>query len=280
MTSRKTSIIAFLVRTDRSLLLQAPLLWRTRSHYILTILTLTVMLFLALIPIKTQRLSELYGIDDSMSTYWNLAMMAVGLIILLWIASIVRVPVGELWPSRHVVTVVVVAFCSYLWLITPSFFAYRQIHEIATVGPNSTDLDSDSKTLSQYTEWACVSQDVFDNPQKMSELRDVLKRYTEREWAVDDLARRTEWSSPPRRCEKSTDRALNDWYNNVFTSRQIIGAIEDARSFESDTYNEYNIFSRFIVGQLTWIFTSIGIGVLSCLLSYPFYVWRRVLFSR
>ena len=125
--ARNLSFFAFLRRLDRRLLLRAPMLWRTRGFHLFTLLILAVAATAPFIQTSIKDLSEVYGIAGDTVLRWKLQSYVAMAVLGLWTLSIIRKPVGELAPRRHVVTVVVVTIGSYLFLITPSLLAYPQI---------------------------------------------------------------------------------------------------------------------------------------------------------
>jgi hypothetical protein len=144
-------------RFDHWLLLRAPILWRTRLLHCLLLLCL---LILAKSPFVQTSISLPSGIlpgNIILTTCW-LQVSGVVVVLGLWVRSILRKPVGEIALRRHVVTVVAVGVGSYLWLVTPSLFAYVEINAIKGVDLSDRELQADVEFLGLYKGWDCIPQ--------------------------------------------------------------------------------------------------------------------------
>jgi hypothetical protein len=268
---RNVLFFAFMRRLDRRLLLRAPMLWRTRLLHLLVLLILAVIATVPFVQASINDPSEILLIGTDTVLSWRLRLyVAVGVIVL-WILSIIRRPVGELVPHRHVVTVVAVAMGSYLWLVTPSLLAYPQIDAIKRIGPSDQVLNTDLNFLYQYGLWSCVPPHVWDDASKLEQLRDVLARYGYEgkptkgksvSWCTEDGVFELEQSSL------------------AYNSRRTIETISHARKFGSSDYNEENQFYGILIGHSWWLAAALGIGILTTILSYPAYVWRRTFLRR
>jgi hypothetical protein len=265
-------LLVFMRRLDRWLLLRAPMLWRTRLLGLLVLLSLVVTAIRWVMKTSIKDPSEVSDFNTIMN-WWLWLSLAV-VVLALWVRSIIRKPVGELPPHRHVVTVVAVAIGSSLWLVTPSLLAYRQIEAINRVGLSDQALNSDRDFLSQYDGWRCVPPNVWENASKknLEQLRTVLARYR-----VD--ARGVDLEKGPI----SDNPACNGNFllrqsRLVFNSKETIDMIRDARGFESNDTSE-NQFNTIRISHSWWWVVAIGIGILTAILSYPRYVWRRTFLS-
>jgi hypothetical protein len=268
MIKRNVSFLAFKRRLDRWLLVRAPLLWRTRLPHLLVLLILAVTA--VTIPfIQTRAIdpTEAYGAGSTTYAGWVLELFGVVCVLLLWVRSIIRKPVGELAPHRHVVTVVAVAIGSYLWLITPSLLAYPQINAIAQIRLSDQELKTDLAFVSQYSYWTCVPSDVWNNESELKQLHDVFLRY----FAQANVKK------GPANEECSIKEAFNlDQTYLVKMCKEAISNIIDARSFGSN-YTAENGFYGIWIGHSWWLVAALATGILTAILSYPRYVWRRFL---
>src|SRR5262245_25445983 len=125
-------------RFDHWLLLRAPMLWRTRSPYVLMLLILLVIAALLLGEVSIKNPIDIPALVEDTMRGWLLQLFGILVLIVLWVMLILRRPVGELPIRRHVVTVVAVAVSSYLWLVAPTVLAHRQIKAIQQVDLEET----------------------------------------------------------------------------------------------------------------------------------------------
>jgi len=263
-------VFTFLQRLDRKFLLRAPMLWRTRLFHLLALLIMavaTTTLFIEPSNEDPRRLSDIG--TNTVSNWWLGLYVATG-VIALWIFLILRTRVGELAPSRHIVTVVAVAVGSYLWLVAPGLLAYRQIDAIKRAGPSDQVLDGDLDFLSQYRIWRCVPQQVWDEPSNLERLRNVLARYGHN----GELKKEPSGSG----CTTNGVFALGQWFW-VYESRETIRTIREAREFWTGNYNKGNPFYS-IIGHSWWLVVALAIGMLAAILSYPAHTWRRLFLKR
>src|SRR5262249_50580763 len=129
-------------RLDRWLLLRAPMLWRTRLPHLLVRLSLAVAVIIPFIQTSANVPYEAYDLGRDIKGMRSLLLIVAVVVLGAWVALIHRIPVGELAPHRHVVTVVAVAIGSYLCLITPSLLAYPKISAIGRVGVSDQQLET------------------------------------------------------------------------------------------------------------------------------------------
>jgi hypothetical protein len=269
------SLRAFIWRLDRWLLLRAPMLWRTRLPYLLVLLSLAVIAALTFMRTSIKRPIEAADLGSStMICWWSWLIGAVS-VLFLWVRSINKTPVGELAPHRHIVTVVAVAIGSYLWLVMPSLLAYPRINAIKQVELDEADLKKDFNLLSQYSDWRCVPPDVWNNESELNQLRAILARYhgyevEVKKGQIEDL------SFAFRACHAKGDFPVASLWL-VDRGNETIGTIKDARSFLASNYDNENQFYNTIgIGLSWWVAAAaLGIGILTAILSYPRYVWRR-----
>jgi len=274
-----TSSHNFLWRLNRWVLLRAPLFWRTRLLNLLALMTLTVIAMYWFEQRSIQDPGEITRLAAETVSNWQLRLYwAIG-VLLIWIILIIRKPVGELPPLRHIVTVVAVTIGSYLLLVTPGLLAYPQINAIKRLDPGNQILDSDSATLSRYSYWNCVPAQVWgNNNSEREQLRDLLARYGIKVDLEADLKK--EPSSSSSGCKADDQFRVRDTLSLSY-ARDTISVIRDARSFASnsyyDSYFSYrrNQFYGIAIGHLWWPAAALGIGILTALWSYPWYVWRR-----
>jgi hypothetical protein len=258
--------LAFIRRLDRWLLLRAPMLWRTRLPHLLMLLSLAVIAALPFMQTSIKDPSQAVDLGSNTVTCWWWRLVGAVGVLFLWVRSINNKPVGELAPHRHIVTVVAVAMGSYLWLVTPSLLAYPQINAIKRVELGEPDLNKDFDFLSKYSDWRCVPRDVWDNESELERLRDVLARYYGHKV---DLKKGSFGEYNVRTCHLEGNSPLDpSWIVN--RGQEAIGTIKDARR-----PNDKNQF--YWIGQSWWLAAAgaLGIGLLTAILSYPPYVWRR-----
>jgi hypothetical protein len=296
MIKRNVSFFAFKRRLDHWLLVRAPMLWRTRLPHFLLLLILAVTATIPLfIQTKAMDPNETYGL--SVISNWVMLLFCVVLVLMLWVRSIIRKPVGELAPHRHVVTVVAVAIGSYLWLIAPSLLVYLQINAIAQVRLSDQELKTDLAFVSRYNDWECVPSSVWNNAIELKQLRDVSLRY----YPYADVKK-----GPPSResCGNKEAFSLDPTYV-IRACKTAINTIIDARSFEPnmmswlfdrlhnrsaqdhlgelrDKQNDAgeNQFYAIWIGHSWWLLAALATGILTAILSYPRYVWRRIFLQR
>jgi hypothetical protein len=193
------------------------------------------------------------------------------------VAIIIRRRVGELPPRRHIVTIFAVAIGSYLCLFLPTALAFWQIHLIARAGPKDDPvLDSDSAILSRYNNWQCVPRNI--NKDELEDLRSVLVRYTNNKVEIEQrtYGQLSENAKSAYSCKDKTNIVVTG-IPSIFDVYLINNTIDDARKFESGHHLlRYSRFSAIWVPQSWWPVVAVGIGALTVILSYPFYVWRRI----
>jgi len=266
------SLLAFIWRLDRWLLLRAPMLWRTRLPYLLVLLSLAVIAALTFMQTSIKRPIEAADLASStVICWWSQLVGAVG-VLFLWVRSINNTRVGELAPHRHIVTVVAVAIGSYLWLVTPSLLAYPRLNAIKWIElDEAADLNKDFNFVSQYSDWSCVPPDVW-NTSEPNRLRAILARYYEYEVEFKKAAEGSFFIQP---CHLNGDRPI-DPSSLVDRGKEAIGSIKAARSFLESNYDNENKFYSIGIGRSWWVAAAaLGIGILTAILSYPRYVWRR-----
>jgi hypothetical protein len=260
-------------RLDRWLLLRAPMLWRTRLPYLLVLLSLAVIAALPFMQTSIKLPIEAADLgSNTVICWWSQLVGAVG-VLFLWVRSISKRPVGELALHRHIVTVVAVAIGSYLWLVTPSLLAYPRINAIKWVELDQADLNKDFNFVSQYSDWRCVPPNVW-NTSEPNRLSAILARYYKYE--VEVKKGQTEDPSYSfQACHAKGDSPLAPpWL--VDRGKQALGSIKDARSFLESNYDNENKFYSIGIGRSWWVAAAaLGVGILTAILSYPRYVWRR-----
>jgi hypothetical protein len=257
-------------RFDHWLLLRAPILWRTRLLHCLLLLCL---LILAKSPFVQTSISLPSGIlpgNIILTTCW-LQVSGVVVVLGLWVRSILRKPVGEIALRRHVVTVVAVGVGSYLWLVTPSLFAYVEINAIKGVDLSDRELQADVEFLGLYKGWDCIPPSVWKDERefqrKLEQLHEVLDRYVGYKF---DL--KTEPSPSYISCDQQGSLAISSYY--ISSSKEKTTAIQDARRFWVQD-NSPNQFSSIRKSFSWFIAIALGFGVLTAIFSYPTYVWGR-----
>src|SRR5262249_54920529 len=269
MIARTRNVLfpAFIRRLDHWLLLRAPLLWRTRLFHLLVLLSLAVIATIPFIHTSIKNAQVFNDLNTTTLEWWWWRLSGSVVVLVLWVGSILRKPVGELAPNRHIVTVCAVAMGSYLWLVTPSLLAYPQINAIERFGPNNQVLREDYRFLSQHDTWQCVPPAVWkENISEFEQLRIVLTRYGYSEGGLNlNKGKVYSWS----KCQREGYFPLDSWWS-VYESTKAIDTILSARSDKSPFYDIIGI------GLFLWLAAaSLGIGILTAILSYPLYVWRR-----
>jgi hypothetical protein len=264
----------FFRRLDRWLLLRTPMLWRTRLFHCLLVLCFLTLTNLPIMRTNIDHPREV-SLQSEILESWRFRVWGVAIALALWVRVILRKPVGELALHRHIVTVVAITIGSYLWLVTPSFLAYLEIRAIAGVQLGDPELNADLGFLTRYRDWRCIppgvwkSKDEFER--ELKQLYDVLARYGY------TAKLKTESSASYFTCDEGDSRQVAR--ESLYTPRQRIKVIQDARSFWSDDSSE-NQFSG-IQASFAWFLTiALGIGVLTTIFSYPSYVWRRTFLRR
>lgn len=265
----------FLRELDRWWLQRMPMFWRTRLMYALLLLLLLGLLSLLYVPHVISGFESAKEIDPIASLkHWDIHILCAAIAIGLWVLCILRWPVGELPLRRHFVTFVAVAIGGYLWLVAPSLLALAEIRAIANIELSAEDLDRDRSVLSLYRDWQCVPKDVFDKERK--KLFEVYKRYG---YLFHS------YSSPPAnandgKCEDMDKDAnflrVSDSEWRIRGIRRKIDVILDARSFWT-VPTEENQFLGIRESLFSSLLVAVGIGTLTVLLSYPLYVWHRLL---
>ena len=181
---------------------------------------------------------------------------------------ILRKPVGEIALYRHIITVLAVAIGSYAWLVAPSLLAYAEIRIIARVKPSDQELNEQLELLSRHRDWQCIpSSKAMD---EVETLRKVIKRY------YPDSNIYTKPSSEYAGCEGEGTQEIHvsTRWNAISDIKKIIKKIQNARSFRLNDYSK-NQFA-YIRNSFHWFMAiAFGIGVITAILSYPLYVWRR-----
>jgi hypothetical protein len=262
-------------RFDHWLLLRAPMLWRTRPVHLLVLLSLAVIAAIPLLSTKITGPLELDDLATDTVSCWWWRVVGSAFVIAVWVGSIIRKPVGELAPHRHIMTVVVVAIGSYLWLITPRLLADPQINAIKRFGSNN--LAFDYEFLGRHRSWHCVPPDVWNNKRELEQLRNILAQYSTK---VDDRTR----GEIDRTCPLNGSAPLRD-VQNITLTRRAIEIIAEARGDQSVAFSESQGGSpaQFMITGIDFSWFSwwwvpaaaLGIGILTSILSYPRYVWRR-----
>jgi len=272
MIKRNVSFLAFKRRFDRWLLVRAPMLWRTTllPHLLVLLILAVTAATISFIQTRTIDPTEVYAEASNTYSSWGFELFGVVCLLLLWVRSIIRWPVGELAPHRHVVTVVAVAIGSYLWLITPSLLAYPRINAIAQVRLSDRELKADLAFVSQYSDWRCVPSDVWrTNASELKQLHDVSLRY---------YAANVKRGPPNESCIEGAAFILEpEDFSRV--CKEAINDVIDARSF-GPKYARGNGFYGIWIGHLWWLLAALATGILTAILSYPRYVWRRTFLQR
>jgi hypothetical protein len=278
---------AFIWRFDHWMLLRAPMLWRTRVLHLLVLLSVAVIAVLPFIQSSITNPIEAADLASNTLSCWYWQLLGATSVLAVWVRSILRKSVGELAPHRHVVTVIAVAIGSYLWFVTPSFLASLKINAIKKVAIEKEVLGADSVILSQYGSWACVPSAVWDNMSELERLRLVLVRYYGKDRINPDQPIREYFKKEPvsdwrSQCNKELNFSLDKW-SLAYDSTEAIQTIGDARGYNALVENlshgngdpSDNPFYYIWIGYYWWSAGAIGIGILTAILSYPRYVWRR-----
>lgn len=266
--------LTFFQRLDQWWLQRAPMLWRTRLLTALLVLAVLVLLRLPLISQTATGINsplDVYGIERSIGR-WSMYVLGSGIAIGLWVLVILRRPVGELPLRRHFATFVAVAIGSYVWLVTPSVMAIGEIRAIASVDLSVDTINQDLNVLSLYRNWECVPEGL--GGAELEQLNAVYARYSYPPsngiQLVDAL--------PSQNCAEESDSSsflrAGSW--NISHTRKRIDAIRDARRFIDEPKSE-NQFSYIRSSMVWFVLVAIVVGALTSLLSYPAYVWRRIL---
>jgi hypothetical protein len=267
VTAYITKAIPFTRRFDRWLLLRAPLLWRTRLPSLLVLLSLGVIVAIPFVLMLTsiEVRTEVVEVASKTLVFWRLQLYGAVVVLVMWVRFIIiRKPVEELAPRRHIVTVLAVTIGSYFWLVTPSVLAYQPINAIKRVGPSDQKLNADLEVVSHYSKWDCVPPDVLNNTDELEKLRNVLLYYSAN---VPDFKR-----EKGKDCASKDAISLGVW-SVAYDVGKAIDTIREARGF--NTFGE-NRFDAIRI-NLSWGQAfALGIGMLTAILSYPGYVWRRI----
>jgi hypothetical protein len=261
---------AFLRRFDRWLLLRAPMLWRTRLLQSLLLLSLLILLTALLVQSNIKYPGDVpYGL--TILSFWWIGVLGAAVALGVWVAGVLRKnPVGELPLHRHIVTVVAVMIGSYLWLVSPTVFAYREISTIARTQPDVNQLNADLDLLTRYLDWECIPPSVWEKKDEseptLPQLRDVLTRY------YNPKIMELETDPSSKSCKETDTRQVRSSYR-VYVSKEKIKVIQDAHNFlDGDSRNQ---FSQ-IRGSFFWFMAiALAIGLLTAIFSYPSYVWHR-----
>ena len=269
---RSAAIRALGQRFNRWYLLHAPMLWRTRLLQSLLLLSLAVTVDTLLVPSVPDSPSKLpFQITNDIVGYWLLGVIVVCSALVLWIWMILRTRVGEIALRRHTTTVVAVALGSYLWLITPSLFAYYEIRGISKLLTND-EANADIEILRRYSFWSCVPETVWADERKLTmeldQLRGSMKHYEEALPNPPELEANKYCNENNSRSAKGIDASL---------AKDKALAISDAHAFFAGAKGE-NRFALIRASFSLFPLLAIAIGILSAVLSYPIYVWRRRFF--
>ncbi len=277
---------------DRWLLLRASMLWRTRFVYLFGLTLFVVAELFVSVDMDIKDVIQIPKFGNDIVLFWRVELLLAIIILITWVWVIIRCPVGELPLRRHVVTIVFVGIGSYLLIVTPTVFANRQISAIA--GVNDRQLASDRSTLSQYAFWNCVPEHVFSEPDLVNqnpppELKSVLDRYNLGEV---EFRKRGDSGADCGEFVKESGVDGNIRSEKIFAvegkdlvalSNQLgftMTMINDARNFEDgNTIYEFpykNQFAAVEVPAYLWLLAALAIGLIAIILSYPFYVWRRL----
>jgi hypothetical protein len=254
------------------------MLWRTRPVTALLTLIAFVLLSLLMFPHAVTGFSSPHEVDISdIQNSWQLRVLGSLVALNLWLLIILRRSVGELPLSRHVMTLVAVAVGSYLWLVTPSALSLREIRAIANLDLSPEELDRDLSVLGLYSGWSCVPASEGDA--ELEQFRKLYERYIDPEYGP---FLKLERSNSYKACPKpDTMNYLQVNYSyEVHDIFDKIRVIQDARHFWSDDGLASNRFSRIRASFFWFAWAGLGIGILTILLSYPEYVWRRTLLHR
>jgi hypothetical protein len=258
----------FIRRFDRWLLLREPLLWRTRLPWLLVLLSLPVMLAIPFIGTSIKAPTDVVDLASDTVAVGGLQSKFAAFVVAMWVLFILKREVGELAPRRHIATVVAVAVGSFVWLVVPSLLAYPQIDAIKHVGPGDQQLNADLEVVSRYDRWNCVPPDVSDKPDEREKLRNVLVYYS---------ANAPDFKKEKGRNCKSEDAVSLGVWSVAYNVGRAIEIIREARGF--DTLGE-NRFDALRIDLSWWLAVALGIGVMTAILSYPLYVWRRIFLRR
>ncbi|HKA02452.1 MAG TPA: hypothetical protein VKE70_38335 [Candidatus Solibacter sp.] len=262
-------LAAFMRRLDRWLLLRAPMLWRALPPRWLVLVSLAVIV-IAAIPLMLTSIKVPADVNDLTFDTVTIRMLlryGVAIAFWVWLPSIVGKPVGELAPRRHISTVVAVAIGGFVWLALPSVLTYPQINAIKRVGPNDQELSANLEIVSRFDRWDCVPPDV--DAEDIEKLRNVLAYYT---GAAPDLKKEQAVIS----C-KSKDFFSLTASGAFYSARKVIETIWEARGFKTDGKNQFNDIWSW---PYWWLAVALGLGILTAILSYPTYVWRRTFLRR
>lgn len=261
-------------RLDQWWLQRAPMLWRTRL--VTALLTLIVFISLRL-PLYSQAVTyienprDVRGIQLSIDL-WPMYVLGSAIAIGLWVLTILRRPVGELPLRRHIATLLAVAIGSYIWLVAPSVMAFGEIRAIANVELSADAINRDLNVLSLYRNWECVPEG--EGEAELEQLNRVYARYS---YPLPKGIQLTE-SLSSQECGEDSDSSdyLRAGYLATGYTRERITAIQDARRFLDEPQAD-NQFSNIRSSTYWFVLVAFVVGGLTVLLSYPAYVWRRIL---
>jgi hypothetical protein len=197
-----------------------------------------------------------------------------------WVRFILRKPVGEVPPSRHLVTVIAVTVGSYLWLVAPGLLTLFEISKIKNVelseGVKSDDrvalvqLNADLDTLSLYRSWRCIPPGKESEIQKLCKLAD--RYYVSGYCSGSPVNQELEPAADDINCVDKRSWRTKFW--PVYSIRRTILAIKDAWGLPSEEH-------PFSIIRESWVWlliAALGFGLFTAMFSYPSYVWRRIFF--
>jgi hypothetical protein len=266
---------SLIARLDRWWLQRVPMLWRTRLVTALLALIVFTFLSLLIFPHAVTGFGSPHELDiPNIRNSWELPVLGAVIALGLWVLMILRRPVGELPLRRHVVTLIAVAVGSYLWLVTPSVLSLREIRAIANLA-SPEELDRDLSVLGLYSNWTCVPAGEGDA--ELEQLKKINERFDPRYNSL----RLEKGEINYLRCPKSDVSSYShvNYFFVISDVRDKINVIQDARHFWSDDAAS-NRFSGIRASFSGFVWAALGIGILTTLLSYPAYVWRRTLLHR
>jgi hypothetical protein len=270
MIARNVPFSTFMRRSDHWLLLRAPLLWRTRLLHFLVLLGLAAIVS---ILFAQTRLKSADAVSDAIlytMLYWWSWLSIAPIVVILWIKFIIRKTVGELTPQRHATTVIAVAIGSYLYFISPSWVADLRIKAIERFEISDEQLNADRAVLYKYNEWTCVPPDAWSNSAELNQLWDVFSHYGRAVYPqMGDI-------NPSCRPKEQVFYRLLDYSSSAY-DKYIVEGIMEARNPYVNGFGYYDVIR---INHFWWLTVAFLIGIMTALLSYPSYVWRRTLLRR
>jgi hypothetical protein len=275
------AFLELLPQLDHWILLRFPLFWRTRVLYFLFALSsawLVASVLLYLVFSNMYIVAKWGAWLNFFVEFWSVTNWTLVSIMLLyaWIISIIVVKVGEIPLRWHFTTIYTTVIGAYICIMMSSILPYSMISAIKHINIADDEFSSDMSILSSYDRWRCVPETVVGNSDEFGRLEGVLARYGQTITFERSATKRSNTY-----CEKSEFPLINvDVIENLYSG---IAIIKDSRKIDADANSErnYNIFKGFGVDIYGWsVAVAVLFGLIITASSYPWYVWRRIIWRR